>query len=30
MTLGIDELKSIFPLHTNMQNYHLKYPNVLR
>ena len=30
MTLGISKLKNIFHLHTKMQNYHLKYPDVLR
>ena len=30
MTLGISILNNIFPLDTKMQNYHLKYPNVLR
>ena len=29
MTLAISMLNNIFPLHTKMQNYHLKYPNVL-
>ena len=29
MTLAISMLNNIFPLHTNTQNYHLKYPNVL-
>ena len=30
MTLDISILKNAFPLHTNMQNYHRKHPNVLR
>jgi hypothetical protein len=29
MTLAITMLNNIFPLHTKMQDYHLKYPNVL-
>ena len=29
MTLAINMFKNIFPLHTKMQNYHLKYANVL-
>ena len=29
MTLAISTLKNISPLHTKMQDYHLKYPNVL-
>jgi hypothetical protein len=29
MTLAISTLQNIFPLHTKMQDYHLKYPNVL-
>ena len=29
MTLGISMLKKTLLLHTKMQNYHLKYPNVL-
>ena len=29
MTLAISMLKNIFPLDTKMQDYHLKYPNVL-
>ena len=28
MTLAISMLNNIFPLHTKMQNYHLKYHNV--
>ena len=30
MTLAISMFNNIFPLHTKTQNYHLKYPNVLR
>ena len=30
MTLDISMLNNIFPLHIKTQNYHLKYPNVLR
>ena len=29
MPLAMSMLNNIFPLHTKMQNYHLKYPNVL-
>ena len=29
MTLAISMLENIFPFHTKIQNYHLKYPNVL-
>ena len=29
MTLAISVLNDIFPLHTQMQNYHLKYSQVL-
>ena len=29
-TLDISMLNNTFPFHTKMQNYHLKYPNVLR
>ena len=29
MTLDFSKLKNIFPLHTKMQNYHFKYPDVL-
>ena len=29
MTLAISMLNNILPLHTEMQNYHLKYLNVL-
>ena len=30
MTLAISVLNNIFSLHTEMQNYHLQYPNALR
>ena len=30
MTLASSMLNNIFPLDTKTQNYHLKYPNVLR
>jgi hypothetical protein len=29
MILAINTLSNSFPLHTNIQNYHLKYPNML-
>ena len=29
MTLAVSMLNKIFPLHAKMQNYHLKYLNVL-
>ena len=29
MTLAISMFNNIFPLHTKMQNYHLKYLNVI-
>jgi hypothetical protein len=30
MTLAMSMLNNTFPLHAKTQNYHLKYPNVLR
>ena len=30
MTFAISMLNDVFPLDTKKQNYHLKYPNVLR
>ena len=30
MALGISILNNTFPFHTKMENYHLKYLNVLR